>query len=114
VLEADTKKRPEDAGFRAALGLAYAGLNRKADAIREARRSLELLPLSKDAYFGAARVVNLAHVYALVGESEAAIEQLKLLLSIPSEISIPLLRVDPNWDSLRGDPRFQRLLAGTP
>ena len=114
VLEADIKKRPEDAGFRAALGLAYAGLNRKADAIREARRSLELLPLSKDAYFGAARVVNLAHVYALVGESEAAIEQLKLLLSIPSEISIPLLRVDPNWDSLRGDPRFQRLLAGTP
>src|SRR5207249_4257392 len=94
VLEADTKKRPEDAGFRAALGLAYAGLNRKADAIREARRSLELLPLSKDAYFGAARVVNLAHVYALVGESEAAIEQWKLLLSIPSEISIPLLRVD--------------------
>src|SRR6266705_149126 len=114
VLEADIKKRPEDAGFRAALGLAYAGLNRKADAIREARRSLELLPLSKDAYFGAARVVNLAHVYALVGETEAAIEQLKLLLSIPSEISIPLLRVDPNWDSLRGDPRFQRLLAGTP
>src|SRR5256884_185546 len=113
VLEADVKKRPEDAGFRAALGLAYAGLNRKADAIREARRSLELLPLSKDAYFGAARVVNLAHVYALVGESEAAIEQLKLLLSIPSEISIPLLRGDPNWDSLRGDPRFQRLLAGT-
>jgi len=114
VLEADVKKRPEDAGFRAALGLAYAGLNRKADAIREARRSVELVPLSKDAYFGAARVVNLAHVYALVGEHQAAIEQLKLLLSIPSEISIPLLRVDPNWESLRGDPRFQRLLAGTP
>jgi len=114
VLEADVRKRPEDAGFRAALGLAYAGLDRKADAIREARRSVELVPLSKDAYFGAARVENLAHVYALVGEPEAAIDQLKLLLSIPSEISIPLLRVDPNWDSLRGDPRSQRLLAGTP
>src|SRR3989441_286374 len=114
VLEADVKKRPEDAGFRAALGLAYAGLDRKADAIREARRSVELGPVSKDAFFGAARVVNLAHVYALVGEHQAAIEQLKLLLSIPSEISIPLLRVDPNWDSLRGDPRFQRLLAGAP
>ena len=114
VLEAAVKQRPEDAGFHGALGLAYAGLDRKGDAIREARRSLELVPISKDAFFGAARAVNLAHVYALVGEHEAAIDQLKLLLSIPSEISIPLLRVDPNWDSLRGDPRFQRLLAGTP
>ena len=114
VLEADVKKRPDDAGFRAALGLAYAGLDRKAEAIREARRSVELVPVSKDAFFGAARVENLAHVYTLVGEPEAAIDQLKSLLSIPSEISIPLLRVDPNWESLRGDPRFQRLLAGTP
>src|SRR5438445_5010126 len=107
VLEADVKKRPEDAGFRAALGLAYAGLNRKADAIREARRSVELVPLSKDAYFGAARVVNLAHVYALVGEAAAAIEQLKLLLSIPSESSIPLRRGSPDAESLRGHPRSQ-------
>src|SRR2546422_3659497 len=113
VLEAAVKQRPKDAGFHGALGLAYAGLDRKGEAVREARRSLELVPISKDAFFGAARAVNLAHVYALVGEHEAAIDQLKLLLSIPSEISIPLLRVDPNWDSLRGDPRFQRLLAGT-
>src|SRR5256712_963183 len=113
VLEAAVKQRPEDAGFPGAPGLAYPGLDRKGEAVREARRSLELVPISKDAFFGAARAVNLAHVYALVGEHEAAIDQLKLLLSIPSEISIPLLRVDPNWDSLRGDPRFQRLLAGT-
>jgi serine/threonine-protein kinase len=46
----------------------------------------------------------------MVGEYDAAIGQLELLLSIPSEISIPLLRVDPLWDPLRDHPRFQELL----
>ncbi len=83
VLEARLREQPRDVGFHAGLALAYAGLTRKADAIREAKTSVELLPLSKDAFFGGNRAVNLAHVNALVGEPDAAIDQSELLLSVP-------------------------------
>ena len=66
--------------------------------------------MSDDALRGAGVLADLAEVYVLVGEHDAAIDQLELLLSIPSLLSVQLLRVDPLWDPLRDHPRFQKLL----
>jgi hypothetical protein len=71
---------------------------------------VELLPLSKDAYSGADRVERLAEVYVMVGEYDAAIDKLELLLSVPSLVSVPMLQIDPLFDPLRDRPRFQALL----
>jgi eukaryotic-like serine/threonine-protein kinase len=91
------------------LARAYAGLGRKQDALHEARRLVGLLPISKDALFGALGELTRAKVEARVGETDAAIEHIRYLLSIPSPLSPALLRIDPIWSSLRGDPRFRQL-----
>ncbi len=67
--------------------------------------------MSKEAYRGAYRVEDLARVYAMVGEYDAAIDQLESLLAVPSPMSVPWLRINPLWDALRDNPRFQALLA---
>jgi hypothetical protein len=72
---------------------------------------LEILPLSRDANDGPGLQVDLAYVETLVGESDAAAKRHAYPLTIPSDISAPLRRVDPMWDSLRGNPGFQRLFA---
>jgi hypothetical protein len=92
------------------LGMSYAGLGLKKRAIDEGRTGAELMPVSKDAVSGPQLLGLLAEIYAKVGEHEAAIDQLEILLSIPSWVSVPLLRIDPIWDPLRDNPRFQRLL----
>ncbi|MBW8042448.1 MAG: tetratricopeptide repeat protein, partial [Planctomycetes bacterium] len=94
------------------LGIAYAGLGRREEAIREGKLAVEILPLSRDAYYGPHFILDLARIYAMLGEQDAAVDQLELLLSIPSEITVPLLRLDPVWDPLREHPRFQALMAG--
>ncbi len=111
VLEAAVAGHPEEARYHGILGIAYAGLGRKDDAVREGQSALTLLPLSEDAFYGTAMNRLLAETYVLVGEHDAAIDQLELLLSIPAAyVSAPWIRVDPVWDPLRGHPRFQALL----
>jgi tetratricopeptide (TPR) repeat protein len=109
-LEAKKTQHPEDGRFRSSLGITYAGLGRKQDAIREGESAVELCPLSKDAMRGPHRVEDLARIYVMVGDFDAAIDQIEYLLSIPSELSIPLLRLDPDWKPLHKHPRFQKLL----
>ncbi len=109
LLEAEIKKSPNRIYERTVLASAYAGLGRKEDALREARRAVELLPISKDAYFGADVEISRAAVEARVGEKDAAIERIRYLLSIPCELSPALLRIDPIWAPLRDDPRFRKL-----
>lgn len=110
VLEAEVRKgnppRPFQYPF---LAYAYAGVGRKEDALREARRAVELFPISGDAYFGPSVEVWRAAVEARVGEKDAAIDRIQHLLSIPSYLSSGLLRIDPKWAPLRDDPRFQKL-----
>lgn len=115
-LEKTIGERPEDTRLYAALGLAYAFLGRKEDAIREGSRAVNLYPVSKDAFEGTRYIQKLAMIYTVVGEHEEAINQLEYLLSIPSGnvISVPIVRLDPIWDPLREHPRFQRLLAENP
>lgn len=109
-LEAGKAQHPEDERFRSSLGIVYAGLGRKEDAIREGELAVEMCPVSKDAMRGPHRVEDLARIYVMVGDFNAAIDQIEELLSIPSELSIPLLQLDPAWAPLRNHPRFQKLI----
>jgi serine/threonine-protein kinase len=111
VLEAAARERPEDARIPSALGQVYADLGRKDDAIREGLRGVRMLPYEKEALRGGQRVIDLARIYAAVGEPELAIDRLEFLLKRPAAISVPLLRVDPVWDPIREHPRFRALVA---
>ena len=88
-----------------------AGLGRKEDAIREARQAVDLLPIAKDSYWGPHCVTTLALVYAWTGERDRAIEQLEIVAKIPNGPSYGDLKFNPCWDSLRGDPRFEKIVA---
>jgi tetratricopeptide (TPR) repeat protein len=88
-----------------------AGLGRKEQAINEARRAVELRPIAQDSLFGPDLVRTLALVYAWTGESALAIEQLEIIAKIPAGPSYGELRFDPTWDPLRGDPRFEKIVA---
>ncbi|MFZ3377037.1 MAG: protein kinase, partial [Chthoniobacterales bacterium] len=111
---------PNDPNRPAQLGLLYAFMYRKEDAIRESRRAVEMEPEMQNAFHGAARAANLALVYALVGEQDQAITLIERLLStpgpvqwpdFPQNITLADLRLRWEWDSLRKDPRFQKILA---
>ena len=110
LLEKRIREFPDNHDFHSFLGMAYAGLGRKEEAIREGKRAVELYPVSKDALWGPNYVLFLAEIYVMVGEYDAALEQIEYLLSIPCDLSVPLLRLDPKWDPLREHPRFKRLL----
>lgn len=112
-LEPKAVRRPADPYLHAQLGLAYAGLGQADDAVREGHDAVELLPLSEDTYAGAALVDNLAHIYVMVGDYDAAVDQLEVLLSVDSPVSVPWLMADPTWDPLREQPRFKNLLEET-
>jgi TolB-like protein/Flp pilus assembly protein TadD len=111
-LEAEIGKRPDEPQLHGALGIALALLGRKEEAIRAARRGVELMPTSKDVPGGLMRIEDLAFVCALVGRQDEAIEQLGVLLSSSGSFVTPhLLRLDPRWDPLRKNPKFEALLA---
>jgi serine/threonine-protein kinase len=94
------------------LGVAEAYLGHRAQAIQEGRRAVELLPLSKDALYATIAEQRLAQIYMVVGEPDAAIDQLHAALAVPSDVSAVGLKADPTWAPLRGNPRFERLVAG--
>jgi serine/threonine-protein kinase len=104
---------PEDAQRHSLLGVALAYLGRKADAVREGQRGLELQPLGLDATTGPYIQLQLARIYLLVGEPEKALDQLEPLLKIPYYLSPAWLRIDPTFDPLRSNPRFKKLVEGT-
>jgi len=91
---------------------ADAGLGRRREAILEGQTAIELMPVGKEAYRGYYRAWDLARIYAMIGEQDAAVAQLEYLLSIPGHLTVPWLRIDPTWDPLRNHPRFKKLLSG--
>ncbi len=110
VLEPQLAEFPEDPRLHSALGLALAGLGRSAEAIRASERAVELLPMAREAWRGGDLVIDAARILTRVGEAEAAIDRLERMLSVPSELTPTGLRLDPTWDPLRDNPRFQALL----
>lgn len=96
------------AEFHSTLGRVYAGLGRKKEAIQEGKKAVDLM--SRDTFFGPDFIKYLADIYVMVGEYDAAIDQIEYLLSIPGKIGAGGLRFDPNWIPLRSHPRFQGLI----
>lgn len=111
-LELKQKANPADERLFSALGLAYAGLGRNKEAVIAGAHGVEMLPVEKEAWRGSFRLHDLAKIYAMVGEHEKAIDILERLLSIPCEVSVPLLKIEPWWQSLHNNERFQKLVAG--
>jgi len=103
---------PEDSRARTALGIAYAGLGRRQDAIREGLKAIELMPLQRDAFKGYHHEWDLARIYTMTGEYDSAISKLEYLLSIPGYLTPAWLRIDPVWDPLRNQVRFRKLVEG--
>jgi TolB-like protein/class 3 adenylate cyclase/Tfp pilus assembly protein PilF len=110
-VEKTVEKQPDFAAALSLLGMIDAGLEQKEDALREGRRACELLPSSKDAIDGGVLAINLAQIYAWSGEKDRAIEQIAAIQRIPNILSYGLLKLHPYWDSLRGDPRFEKIVA---
>jgi TolB-like protein len=110
ALEQQTRAAPEDGQRHVLLGLALAYLGRKAEAVREGRRGVELMPIRRDGYFGPYVQLQLARIYLLVGEPEQALDQLEPLLRVPFYLSSGWLRIDPTFDPLRTNLRFEQLV----
>jgi len=105
------EQQPDYAEALSILGLIDAGLGNKEDAIREGTRAVTLLPLEKDAINGPFLIEYLATIYAWVGENDQAVRELGRITTIPGDLSYGQLRLRPVWDGLRGDPRFEKIVA---
>jgi tetratricopeptide (TPR) repeat protein len=103
--------RPDDAKALIVLAKVDAKLGRKEEAVREAERAVELLPVSTDAFDGPLMLVRLANVYAEVGEMDRAIEVLQQAAALPGGPSYGILQIDAEFDPVRSDPRFQKIVA---
>jgi serine/threonine-protein kinase len=110
-LEKTIQEQPDNAQALIALGLVDGALGQKRDAIDEGRRAVELLPVGKDAIDGALFMEYLAAIYAMSGNTDSAIEQLATTAKLPGHLNYGELRLDPIWDPLRRDPRFDKIVA---
>ena len=111
-LEQIVRDQPDYAAALCAIGVVDAALGNKEDAIREGHRAIELIPVSKNALDGARMIHYLAVIYAWTGNKDAAIERLNEAVKLPgSHVSYGDLRLNPFWDPLRGDPRFEAIIA---
>jgi TolB-like protein/Flp pilus assembly protein TadD len=111
MVESDLVQARDDAKIITLLGLLSAMQGRKGEAIKAGRRAVELLPISKDAYDGPLIATKLAVILAQVGEIDQAFELLNDLVKLPNGPTPGTLRVEPEWDPLRKDPRFGRLVS---
>ena len=109
--EKTVQAQPNFAPALCVLGLIDAGLGRKEEALREGRRAVELLPVEKDAINGPAMIKYLAMIAAWVGDKDLACEQLATGIRYPNSPSYGQLKLLPFWDPLRGDPRFEKIVA---
>jgi eukaryotic-like serine/threonine-protein kinase len=101
---------PNYAQAMCVLGLIDAALGRKEEALREGQRAIELLPVEKDALGGNIMIKYFAMIAAWVGDKDLACEQLSSAIRRPSDLSYGQLKLLPYWDSLRGDPRFEKIV----
>jgi TolB-like protein/Tfp pilus assembly protein PilF/class 3 adenylate cyclase len=111
IFERTTREQPDYPQAWAYLGLTDAMLGRCSEAIQEGRRACEILPYTKDSWIGPTFINYLAVIYAACGEKDAALQQLKTSADLPTGVTYGDLKQSPDWDSLRGDPRFEQIAA---
>ena len=111
LAEKDVAEVPDDPSRHAQLAMILASLNERDAALAEAKRAMELLPESKDAFDGPSMTENLAAVYAVLGDADNAINILDGLLARPSYVTVEMLKLNPVWDRIRSNPRFAELLT---
>jgi TolB-like protein len=111
ILEQRLTVKPEHARTIAVLAQVDAGLGQKELAIREAQHAVDLMPISQDIYDGALVLEGLAQVYTWTNERDRAIELLQKLVAMPGYINYARLKLHPMWNPLRGDPRFEKIVA---
>ena len=105
------REAPDDPARHGQHGLILAALGQKQEAIAEGKRAVELVPESQDAFDGPLGTAALAQIYAWTGEFDEAFRLLDHLLTVPTHgLTVPMLKLDPAWDPLRKDPRFQALI----
>ena len=109
--EKAVREAPDDASKLCFLSLIDASLGQKEEALREGRRAVELLSSTKDALNGTEVLYFYAVICAWTGERDEAIQQLEILAKLPAGVSYGEIRLDPFWDPLRGDPRFEKIVA---
>jgi eukaryotic-like serine/threonine-protein kinase len=112
LLEPRVKAAPREPDFHSLLGIAYAGVGRRADAIREGDLALSLQPLSKDAVRGMFTLLARIRIALINGERDIAVQHTRTVLEQPSSLSKRIARLDPFFDPLRADPRFTALIQG--
>jgi serine/threonine protein kinase/tetratricopeptide (TPR) repeat protein len=110
LLEKEVSENPEDPRIHSSLGLTYAGLGRKEEAIASGRKAVEIYPITRDAILGVERLMDLARIYARVGENEAAIELIREILSVPAIYTTYSFELDPRFDSLRREPGYRQIV----
>jgi TolB-like protein/Flp pilus assembly protein TadD len=110
IAERSLRESPDSATRHVLLGQILAGLGQKEAAIAEGKRAVELLPEAEDALTGPKITRGLAIIYARTGEIDHALQLLEHLLIVPAGVTVPLLKLDPVWDPLRADPRFEALI----
>ena len=110
LLEAMLRERPADPLLSDYLAKVYAGLGKTDEALRLVKRAMESTPISSDSIEGVNCLESLAEVNAMKGDSDAAINTLSMIVGMPSGLSYGDLRFNPEWDSLRKDPRFVKIL----
>ena len=111
ILEKQLRENPDNALTWSFLGQVKAALGEKQEAIEAGQRACELWPLSREPRWGLRTLRHLAMIYAWVGEKDLALQQLSLYAGQPSFVDYGELKLDPDWDPLRGDPRFEKIVA---
>lgn len=111
ILEKNVAEAPDDPRYHSALGIAYAGLGKKNEAISEGIKAVTLLPVSEDAMYGLGFLQDLAIIYTMTGEYGLALEKLEQLLSIPSWITPTWISWDIRFTALKSYPEYKRLMA---
>lgn len=109
-IEAHVRDGPDQAGWHRYLAQSYAGSGRAGEAVRNARRAVELIPLERGYLEGMNSLVNLTAVYVLLERSDEAIRVLDRIVGEPAAPTSHELRIDPVWDPLRRHPDFERIL----
>ena len=104
-------QRPDDRRLLGELAIAEAALGQNEEAFRHARHAAEMLRLSVDAMGGATCEMNLAAVLVMTGDRDATFDKLSKLVTLPFGLNHGDLKLNPVWDDLRDDPRFDRILA---